>query len=134
MCFLAAMMEDWCQKQAVTPVLVKITIQKYRVFRISVQDQLRRQCGPPDRLAVLDRDAGCLHLEPNGVPRLLTDPAVFEKIQMTTFFLRICPETGKDRGTLPNRQPPGLFISIRCHWGRERRIFLRLVHARFDLF
>lgn len=112
--------EDRLQVQAVAPVLVKVSVQRYRMLGIAVQNQPRGQSGAADGLSVLDHDAGGLHLEADGVPRSLADPAVFEAVQVAGFFPGVCPEAGKGRGRLPDGQPSGILIGVGRHGGGEK--------------
>ena len=128
------MVKDWFQIQAIAPVFIEICIKKYLICSVPVQHKLCAQCRLMNGFSVLYRNTGAFCLKSNLISRLLSDPSVFEVIQMSCFLFCICPESCKLRRNFPDCQSSGIFICILSHWFRNRQLIFLFCHMASNLF
>lgn len=126
------MVKDWFQIQAVTPVFIEICIKKYLIGSVPVQHKLCAQCRLMNGFSVLYRNTGAFCLKSNLISRLLSNPSVFEVIQMSCFLFCICPESCKlgEISRIVSRLAFSYAFSV--HWFRERQLILPVLPHDFE--
>lgn len=91
--------------------LIGACIQEYYICFISIQNHSGTKRRFMDGLFILYSNAGSFHFKSNLISWFLTDPSIFEMIQMSCFFSCICTETFQFRRDFPDCQTSGIFGS-----------------------